>query len=110
MNENQSFLNAGSRREFLKTSTAAMGVLLTSHLAVAARGQTPNRDQLKVGLVGCGGRGTGAANQALEADDNVILTAMGDAFSDQLHHSLNTLKRVVPNKVKVEGDHCFVGL
>jgi predicted dehydrogenase len=43
---------------------------------------------LKVGLIGCGGRGTGAANQALRADKAVQLTAMGDVFADRLEGSL----------------------
>ena len=47
----------------------------------APQGNTP---PLKIGLIGCGGRGTGAAGQALKADKNVALTAMGDVFEDQL--------------------------
>jgi len=69
-----------------------------------------NTDQLKVGLIGCGGRGSGAASQALNADKNVILTAMGDAFEDQLQKSLQSLQKSHPDKVKVTPDKCFVGL
>ncbi len=67
-------------------------------------------DTLKVGLIGCGGRGTGAASQALKADEHVILTAMADVFGDKLQSSLDSLRHELPNKVKVEPDHCFVGL
>jgi len=120
-----------SRREFLKNSTIAGGgaLALTSVLAgcasrkpaqkaavaatVAAAApavvaQTPQT--LKVGLIGCGGRGSGAASQALNADPNVVLTAMGDAFEDQLQKSLQSLQKSCGDKVKVTPDKCFVGL
>ena len=67
-------------------------------------------DTLKVGLIGCGGRGTGAASQALKADEHVVLTAMADVFGDKLQYSLDSLRHELPDKVKVEPDHCFVGL
>ncbi len=68
-------------------------------------------DILKVGLVGCGGRGTGAAVQALNADPNLKLTAMGDAFSDRLQSSLATLKKDddAARKIDVKPENCFVG-
>jgi predicted dehydrogenase len=100
-----------SRRAFLKTSTAAVitGAVtaneLTSHVHAA------DTATLRVGLIGCGGRGTGAAAQALNADENVKLVAMGDAFSDRLHSSLNTLKAQerIAQKIDVPGDRCFTG-
>jgi predicted dehydrogenase len=64
---------------------------------------------LKVGLVGCGGRGTGAAVQAMNADPHVQLTAIGDLFPDQMEQSLELLRREVPSKVKVDPAHRFVG-
>lgn len=67
-------------------------------------------DVLRVGLIGCGGRGTGAAAQALKADKNVQLTAMGDAFEDRLLGSLETLtKNEVGDKVNVAPERRFVG-
>ena len=69
-----------------------------------------NSDTLKVGLIGCGGRGTGAASQALHADPNVMLTAMGDVFEDQLQRSLQSLQKECGNKVKVTPEKSFVGL
>jgi predicted dehydrogenase len=65
---------------------------------------------LRVGLIGCGGRGSGAASQALSADKNVVLTAMGDAFEDPLQRSLSSLQKEHADKVKVTPDKCFVGL
>jgi predicted dehydrogenase len=69
-----------------------------------------NQEQLKVGLIGCGGRGSGAASQALSADPNVVLTAMGDAFDEPLRKSLQSLQKAHPEKVKVTPEQCFVGL
>ena len=67
---------------------------------------------LRIGLIGCGGRGTGAARDALQADPNVRLVAMGDAFADRIESSLDTLRKTgsVADKVAVEPSHCFVGL
>ena len=76
--------------------------------APAVVAQTPQT--LKVGLIGCGGRGSGAASQALKADPNVVLTAMGDAFEDQLQKSLQNLQKSCGDKVKVTPETCFVGL
>lgn len=97
-----------SRRAFLETSTAAVaGAALTGLCQVHAAGS----DVLKVGLIGCGGRGTGAASQALNADRHVKLWAMGDAFEDRLQSSLNTLRRdeALAGKIDVPPERCFVG-
>jgi len=64
---------------------------------------------LKVGLIGCGGRGTGAAAQALQADGNVVLAVMGDVFKDRLDASHRELLKVVGDKVKVDEEHKFIG-
>jgi predicted dehydrogenase len=78
-----------SRRDFLAASTAAVaGAALASIPAVHAAGN----DLLRVGLVGCGGRGSGAVEQALKADPNVKLTALGDVFPDKLQPCLKRLK------------------
>lgn len=100
---------ATSRRDFLKTSaTTAVGATLLSTLpSVHAAGS----ETLKIGLIGCGGRGTGAAAQALNADKNVKLVALGDMFSDRLQASLATLKKdeAIAGKIDVKPDHCFTG-
>jgi predicted dehydrogenase len=102
---------APSRREFLKGSTAAaLAATAASHLSLAPRLFAAGSDVLKVGLVGCGGRGTGAASQALHADPHVQLTAMGDAFADKLESSLAGLQNSdIGEKVAVSSDHKFVG-
>jgi predicted dehydrogenase len=103
---------APSRRDFLKGSSAAVVAgSLAGQLALAPRVFAAGSDVLKVGLVGCGGRGTGAASQALHADPNVQLTAMGDAFADKLESSLATLKNSdIADKVVVSSDQKFVGI
>ena len=69
---------------------------------------------LRIGLVGCGGRGTGAAVNALRADPNVKLVALGDTFADHLESSLNSLATSedtadIHAKVQVDPEHRFVG-
>lgn len=101
-----------NRREFLassavKVSAGALAGSLLIDRAVHAGGD----EILKVGLIGCGGRGTGAAVQALSADPHVKLTALGDAFSDRLQSSLENLKKqeAIAAKIDVTPERCFVG-
>ena len=94
-----------TRREFLGTTAAAAAASALHVPLVHAGGD----DVLKVGLIGCGGRGTGAAEQALNADPNVKLVAMGDAFADRLQSSLKILSKSHPEKVAVKEENCFVG-
>ena len=105
--------NSSSRREFIKHSTviaagaAAVPLLLNTKSSAAAPGDT-----LRVGLIGCGGRGTGAAKQALNADKNVVLTAMGDVFEERIQEKLRVLKAdsEVGERVQVKPENCFTGL
>ena len=101
-----------SRRDFLKTSGLAVaGTGLAAGLSVARSAHAAGDDTIKIGLVGCGGRGTGAANQALHVQGNVKLIAMGDAFEDRLKGSLGNLKKDAPiaPKIDVPEDRQFVG-
>lgn len=68
-----------------------------------------SRETLKIGLVGCGGRGTGAAQQALNADSNVRLVAMGDLYEDRLKSSLKQIEAEVPGKVEVPAERQYSG-
>ena len=102
--------NLTSRRDFLKTSALVGSALAAPALAPGKLLARENTDTLRVGLIGCGDRGSGAASQALNADKNVVLTAMGDAFEDRLQRSLQILKETQPGKVKVTPEKCFVGL
>ncbi|HZZ77598.1 MAG TPA: Gfo/Idh/MocA family oxidoreductase [Gemmataceae bacterium] len=89
---------SASRRQFLQ-STAA----LAASSVIAANAHAQGGDELKVGLIGCGLRGTGAASQALRADRNVKLWAMADAFDDKIQTSLNFLRadQAIANKLDV---------
>jgi predicted dehydrogenase len=96
------------RRDFVKT---ALGASLLTGFPAVIRAQTVT-NAIKVGLVGCGGRGTGAASQALHADDYAELTAVADIAQSQVDHSLSTLKlssKIAP-RVKVEQAQVFLGL
>ncbi len=109
MTETKNLQNASaSRREFLQTTTAAGAVLLAGGNYAFAQGS----ERIRVGLIGCGGRGTGAAANALAADPGVVLTAMGDVFQTQLDGSLKTLKAQegLGARVDVKPDMRFVGL
>lgn len=103
-----------SRRSFLKSGSAALaGGVAASNLA----GLTPSvyaagSDVLKVGLVGAGGRGTGAASQALHADEKTELVAVADAFSERAEASLGRLKadKSIVDQIKVGADDIHGGL
>jgi myo-inositol 2-dehydrogenase / D-chiro-inositol 1-dehydrogenase len=99
-----------NRRGFLKsTGAAVIGGTLIPNLGFSQSSFTESSSTLRVGLIGCGGRGAGAASQALQADPNVVLTAMGDAFQDRLDESFKELLELYPQKVKVDKAHQFVG-
>lgn len=96
--------NELSRRDFMiKTAITAAAAYIPT--GVFAQGSA----QLKVGLIGCGGRGSGAAAQAIEADPGTILWAMGDAFSDRLASSRKNLTEAKKDRIKVTDDRCFTG-
>lgn len=107
-NEN---VDAPTRRRFLKTGTAvaATATALTSLVRpVHAQGS----GSLKLGLVGCGGRGSGAASQALNADPNTELVAVADAFQRSADRSLNALREngKIKDRITVTPDNTFIGL
>ncbi len=98
-----------SRREFLKqTSGALAGAALVS--AINARAHAGENNTIKVALVGCGGRGTGAAANALSTKGPTQLVAMADAFDDRLQASLKGLSTQFPKQVDVPKDRQFVGI
>src|SRR6516225_1273713 len=101
-----------TRRDFLKTSAVAGGVLaatLTDLPNVHAR---QNNDTIRVGLIGCGGRGSGAVEQCLRADNNVRLVAVADTFRNKATAVLTRLRgnANLRNKVDVPDERIFVGL
>src|SRR5688572_26644219 len=100
-----------SRRSFVASTAALAGAATLprfSHGFFAG-----GSDTVKIGLIGCGGRGTGAALQALRADSGVQLTAMGDVFKERLDSSLQNItgemKEKAKERVQVNADNQFVG-
>lgn len=100
-----------SRRSFVQKTALATSGLLTVPLSVEAMANVYGAKKLKLALIGCGGRGSGAAVQALTADENVELVAMADAFADRIEKSLNGIKDHFDGKKKIEvkEKNCFVG-
>jgi predicted dehydrogenase len=101
-----------SRREFLKTSTVALGGTLAGPFVVPSKGQIRSPgDILKVGLIGCGGRGTGAAAQALKADKDTRITAVADVFEQPIANALKAVSREAgEQRVQVKPENRFIGL
>ncbi|MGE5194031.1 MAG: Gfo/Idh/MocA family protein, partial [Deltaproteobacteria bacterium] len=114
MSQPASQSGATNRRDFLKSSSlAAVGAGVLGTLGSLPGAYAASDDTIKVGLIGCGGRGTGAASQALSTKGNVKLVAMADAFQWQLDKSYNDLKQAMadkPDRLAVPEENKFVGL
>jgi myo-inositol 2-dehydrogenase / D-chiro-inositol 1-dehydrogenase len=103
--------NSSDRRDFLKATSGALGTALVAGFPSIISAQTTSK-AIKVGLVGCGGRGTGAASQALHADDYAELVAVADIEQSHVDKCLDTLKRIskIADRVKVDKPAQFLGL
>jgi myo-inositol 2-dehydrogenase/D-chiro-inositol 1-dehydrogenase len=115
MNDNptENTRQQSSRREFLKTSGSALaGAALAGQLSIARSAHAAGDDVIKIALIGCGGRGTGAATEALsnKAGANVKLVAMADAFRDRIDNSLSYVQSRCPDRVDVPEERKFTGL
>jgi len=98
-----------TRREFLKTSgTALAGAALAS--AIARPGYAAENNTIKIALVGCGGRGTGAAAQALSTQGPTKLWAAADVFDHRLQSSLANLRQAHEKQLEVPPERQFIGL
>lgn len=98
------------RREFLKTSALVAGGVMLNGVAFAGGGAHSSVDDtIKIALIGCGGRGAGAATQALSTKQNIKLVAMADAFQDRLDETYQTLSAKFAAKVDVPQERRFVG-
>ncbi|MEM8712206.1 MAG: Gfo/Idh/MocA family oxidoreductase, partial [Planctomycetota bacterium] len=102
---------SATRRDVLRAAGAGAAIAATSSLASAGQGGDDATKILKVGLIGCGGRGSGAATNALRADPNVKLVALGDVFEDQLEKALTNLKNVtdIADRIDVPPENRIVG-
>src|SRR5690348_15568797 len=89
-----------SRRQFVKGASAlvAGAGLLGVNQQIARSAHVSGSDEIKIGLIGCGGRGRGAASQALETKGKVTLWAVCDAFADNMSDALSGLKNEVAEK------------
>ncbi|MEK7707419.1 MAG: Gfo/Idh/MocA family oxidoreductase [Verrucomicrobiota bacterium] len=98
-----------NRRDFLKTSATLTGAALTGALLLERSAHAAGSDVIKIGLIGCGGRGTGAAVNAMNAGKDVRLVAIADIFEERLRNGLAQITKAKPEQVEVKDDHCFVG-
>ena len=101
-------LTATTRRDFLKTSsTAVAGVTLAA--ALCEPGYAAENNTIKIALVGCGGRGTGATSQALSTKGPTKLWAVADVFQHRLQSCLANLKQAHEKKLDVTSERQFLG-
>ncbi|AIM36346.1 Gfo/Idh/MocA family oxidoreductase [Sphingobacterium sp. SG20118] len=96
------------RRDFLKTTAAIAGGTVLSSMPLAGA-FAAGSDVIKVALIGCGGRGTGATFDALNSGFNIKVVALADAFKDNLDSTYKTLKDKWQDKIDVPEQHKFVG-
>ena len=102
--------NGFSRREFIQTGAAA-----TAGLMIPSWAYANGSDTLKIGLIGCGGRGTGGIVQAMQAAPGVELIAMGDLVPDRITRARTSIQQQITRtpalaaSYKVKDDQCFVG-
>jgi predicted dehydrogenase len=111
--EPQSETPQADRRDFLKTAAGVTaGAALAANLSMLSNVHAGGNEEIRVGLIGCGGRGTGAARQCLLGGANVKLVAMGDAFQNRLNGCLQTLNGTasLAGKINVPANRRFVGL
>ncbi len=100
-----------TRRSFLKKSgKVAAGAALAANLSIARSAHAAGDDVIKIALIGCGGRGTGAAVNALSTKANVKLVAMADAFKDRLEISLRAIHSKCKDRVDVPEERKFTDL
>lgn len=98
-----------TRRDFLKSSAVAAAAVVSSAPVIAKNAYAEASDTIRVGMIGCGGRNTGAAVEALSADPGARLVAMCDIFMDRVKARRERLKQQKPEQVMVDDDHCFAG-
>lgn len=101
-----------SRRDFLKTSAAAAVLVSAGPLLIGQSAHAAGSDVIKVGVIGCGGRGTGAAKDCIAAAGaSVKIVALGDVFKDRLDGCFNNLTKdeKLKDSVDLSPERCFVG-
>jgi myo-inositol 2-dehydrogenase / D-chiro-inositol 1-dehydrogenase len=118
MTGRQADVTRTTRRDFLKT-TAVAGTALAANLSQLANAHAAGSDTLRVGLIGCGGRGTQAAENVLSSAPGVKVVAIGDVFEEKLKYCQGGLKEFASkdetvkkhgNAVDIPDERCFLGL
>jgi predicted dehydrogenase len=102
--------NGLTRRDFIRTASAASVATLAASFPGSGGLFAAGSDTIRIGIIGAGGRGTGAAIDAVNSSPGVEIVAVYDAFQDRVDKSLQTLREKVPAAVKVKPEHCFTGL
>lgn len=109
MNAPRNDSQTATRRQFLHDSSIALsGAALAS--AINVRSYAAENNTIKIALIGCGGRGTGAAREALSTEGPVELVAMADVFPDRMQTSLKGLQERFGDKINVPPERQFLGL
>src|SRR5512144_2322129 len=96
---------AVTRRDFLKTSATATAAATVGALDISRSAHGSGSDTVRVGMIGCGGRNSGAVAQALTADKGARLVAMCDIFMDRIREKLAAIRAAKPDQAKVDNDH-----
>ncbi|MCI0432906.1 MAG: Gfo/Idh/MocA family oxidoreductase [Gemmatimonadetes bacterium] len=97
-----------TRRDFIRAS-AASGMGLAAAGGAPARAWASGRDTIRVGLIGCGGRGTGAAHDAAMGSDGIEIVAMRDLFPERMASSRGQLAEALGDRFRVPADRMFSG-
>jgi len=104
---------APTRRQFVQSSALAAGAGLSSQIIAPAKAATPITGRIKIGLIGCGGRGTGATVQAMKADSRTELWAVADLFPEQIEKTQGVVKAEFekdPQRIRLNDSRKFTGL
>ena len=99
-----------TRRSFLKSSALAASAVGIGTLDLSRSAHAAGSDVIRVGMIGCGGRNSGAIVQALTADKGARLVAMCDIFAERIGEKLAAIRRQKADQVAVDHEHCFTGL
>ena len=97
------------RRDFLRTTAGVTAAAMAGGFLGGSFGAAQGDDKIRVGLIGCGGRGTQAAQNVCEAAEGVEIYAMGDLFKDRQDWSFNELKKSLGDKFTCTPERCFLG-
>ncbi len=109
MNANPTRGVSQSRREFLRRSAVAAAAAAPA-LSIVRAAHAAGSDVIRIGMIGCGGRCSGAAVDAMTADPGMRLVAMTDPFIERVKAKRESLRKVKPEQVQVDDDHCFCRL